>query len=107
MQSSGLCRSFRVMRLSKWSLNRAKPGIAELAALARKHNLPLLYDIGSGALLPGLSQSLKDEPSVKQALDDGADLVLFSADKILGGPQGGIAAGRTELVEKMRKHPLY
>ena len=84
-----------------------EPSIAELSAVARKHNLPLIYDIGSGALLPNLSPALKDEPSVKQALDDGADLVLFSADKILGGPQGGIAAGRKELVEKMRKHPLF
>lgn len=84
-----------------------EPAIAELSALARKHNLPLLYDIGSGALLPDLSPALKDEPSAKQALDDGADLVLFSADKILGGPQGGIAAGKKELVEKMRRHPLF
>ena len=85
----------------------AEPSIAELSQLARKHKLPLIHDIGSGALLPGLAPELREEPVVQQSLDDGADLVLFSADKILGGPQGGIAAGSRELVEKMRRHPLY
>lgn len=81
--------------------------VAELAAVARKHQLPLIHDIGSGALLPDLADELKEEPVVKNTLQDGADLVLFSADKILGGPQGGIAAGRKDLVEKLRRHPLY
>jgi L-seryl-tRNA(Ser) seleniumtransferase len=81
--------------------------VAELAKVAKKHALPLIHDIGSGALLPGLADELKEEPVVKTSLEDGADLVLFSADKILGGPQGGIAAGKTELVEKLRRHPLY
>lgn len=81
--------------------------VAELKALAKKHNLPLIYDIGSGALLPDLAGELKEEPVVKTALDEGADLVLFSADKILGASQSGLAAGRADLVEKMRKHPLY
>jgi L-seryl-tRNA(Ser) seleniumtransferase len=85
----------------------AEVSVAELAALGRKHGLPVLHDIGSGALLPGLAEELKEEPVVKTSLEDGADLVLFSADKILGGPQGGIAAGRADLVEKMRRHPLY
>jgi len=84
-----------------------EPAVSELKALAEKYNLPLLYDIGSGALLPGLADELKDEPVVKTALEDGADLVLFSADKILGGAQSGIAAGKRELVEKLRRHPLY
>lgn len=84
-----------------------EPSIADLATLAHKHNLPLLHDIGSGALLPDLTPELKEEPVVKRSLEDGADLVLFSADKILGGPQGGIAVGARELVEKMRRHPLY
>ena len=82
-------------------------GVAELAALARKHNLPLIYDLGSGALVENLADELREEPVVKTALGDGADLVLFSADKILGGPQGGIVAGKTELVEMLRRHPLY
>ncbi len=85
----------------------AEPTVRELAELAHRHNLPLIYDIGSGALLPALAEELREEPVVKQALDDGADLVLFSADKILGAAQGGIAAGRKDLVEKLRRHPLY
>ncbi|MGD0088485.1 MAG: L-seryl-tRNA(Sec) selenium transferase [Planctomycetota bacterium] len=84
-----------------------EPTVAGVAALARSRGLPLLYDIGSGALLPGLAEELKEEPIVKTALDDGADLVLFSADKILGSTQGGVAVGKKELVEKMRRHPLY
>ena len=85
----------------------AETSVAELAALAKERNLPLIHDIGSGALLPGLAEELREEPDVRSSLFDGADLVLFSADKILGGPQGGIAAGRKELVEKLRRHPLY
>jgi L-seryl-tRNA(Ser) seleniumtransferase len=84
-----------------------EPRTADVAALARKRGLPLLYDIGSGALLPGLADELREEPVVKTALDDGVDLVLFSADKILGSTQGGVAVGRKDLVEKMRRHPLY
>jgi L-seryl-tRNA(Ser) seleniumtransferase len=84
-----------------------EPTVVDMAALARKRGIPLIYDIGSGALLPDLADELKEEPVVKTALDDGADLVLFSADKILGAGQGGIAAGRKDLVDLMRKHPLY
>jgi len=85
----------------------AAPTVAELSALAHQYHLPLLDDIGSGALLPDLAEELKEEPVVQTALQDGADLVLFSADKILGAGQGGIAVGRKEWVEKMRRHPLY
>lgn len=85
----------------------SETSVAELTALAKKRNLPLIYDIGSGALLPELANELREEPDVRRALLDGADLVLFSADKILGGPQGGIAAGRKDLVEKLRRHPLF
>jgi L-seryl-tRNA(Ser) seleniumtransferase len=85
----------------------AEPTVTELAQLARKYKIPLIYDIGSGALLPELADELKDEPVVRTALEHGADLVLFSADKIMGSAQGGIAVGRFEWVEKMRSHPLY
>jgi L-seryl-tRNA(Ser) seleniumtransferase len=84
-----------------------EPSVRALVELGRKHNIPVIHDIGSGALLPGLAPELASEPVVKVSLDDGADLVLFSADKILGGPQGGIAVGKTEWVERMRRHPLY
>ncbi len=77
------------------------PTLAELVAVATRHGLPLLDDLGSGVLseLPG-------EPSARESLASGADLVCFSGDKLLGGPQAGIVVGRAELVEKLRRHPL-
>jgi L-seryl-tRNA(Ser) seleniumtransferase len=77
------------------------PRVEELAAVARRHGLPLVDDLGSGVLteFPG-------EPSVKESLAAGADLVCFSGDKLLGGPQAGIVAGRADLVERLRRHPL-
>jgi L-seryl-tRNA(Ser) seleniumtransferase len=78
-----------------------QPATAELAELAARSALPLVDDLGSGALVP-----LPDEPTARDALAAGADLVCFSGDKLLGGPQAGIVAGRAELVEGLRRHPL-
>jgi L-seryl-tRNA(Ser) seleniumtransferase len=78
-----------------------QPSLAELAAVARRHELPLVDDLGSGVLV-----ALEDEPSAKESLAAGADLVCFSGDKLLGGPQAGIVVGRGELVERLRRHPL-
>jgi L-seryl-tRNA(Ser) seleniumtransferase len=83
-----------------------QPRLAELAALARRHAIPLVDDLGSGALEASNSPVLGDEPSARDALAAGADLVCFSGDKLLGGPQAGIVVGRSDLVERLRRHPL-
>src|SRR5919204_1097342 len=86
-----------------------RPTVAELARVAARAGLPLVDDLGSGHLDPRASNSLllaHAEPSVRESLAAGADLVCFSGDKLLGGPQAGIVAGRAELVEKLRRHPL-
>ena len=77
------------------------PTIEELAGVARRHGLPLVDDLGSGVLV-----ELPEEPSARQSLEAGADLVCFSGDKLLGGPQAGIAVGGTELIQRLRRHPL-
>jgi L-seryl-tRNA(Ser) seleniumtransferase len=79
-----------------------QPSAAELAAVARRHGVPLLDDLGSGALV-----EVEGEPTPAAALAAGADLVCFSGDKLLGGPQAGVVAGRAELVERLRRHPLH
>ncbi|HEY8774670.1 MAG TPA: L-seryl-tRNA(Sec) selenium transferase, partial [Gaiellaceae bacterium] len=99
-----------------------QPATSELAAVAARHGLPFVDDLGSGVLsntvllasetaLQGHSSAsntvlLAGEPSASDALAAGADLVCFSGDKLLGGPQAGIVVGRAELVERLRRHPL-
>jgi len=78
-----------------------QPTLEELAGVARRNELPLVDDLGSGVLV-----RLEDEPSAKESLSSGADLVCFSGDKLLGGPQAGIVVGRVDLVERLRRHPL-
>jgi L-seryl-tRNA(Ser) seleniumtransferase len=75
--------------------------VSELAAVARQHEIPLVDDLGSGALAP-----VGDEPTPAESLHAGADLVCFSGDKLLGGPQAGVVVGRADLVERLRRHPL-
>jgi L-seryl-tRNA(Ser) seleniumtransferase len=79
-----------------------RAGLQELANVARQRSVPLLDDLGSGALV-----ELHDEPPARDSLAAGADLVCFSGDKLLGGPQAGIVAGRADLVEQLRRHPLH
>ena len=78
-----------------------QPRVNELARVAQSHGLLLVDDLGSGALV-----DVGDEPLARSSLAAGADLVCFSGDKLLGGPQAGIAVGGTDLVERLRRHPL-
>lgn len=80
--------------------------IKELVKLGRKYNIPVLEDLGSGVLADLSSVGLKKEPTVQDSIDSGVDLVTFSGDKLMGGPQAGILAGRKELIDQCKKHPL-
>ncbi|MEJ7622413.1 MAG: L-seryl-tRNA(Sec) selenium transferase [Pyrinomonadaceae bacterium] len=85
----------------------AAPSLAELSDLAHRKNIFIYEDIGSGALTDLDAVGLVDEPVVGRSIDAGVDVVTFSGDKLLGGPQAGIIAGRREMVATLRKHPLY
>jgi L-seryl-tRNA(Ser) seleniumtransferase len=78
-----------------------QPNLHELAQVAQSYKLPLVDDLGSGALV-----DVGDEPTARASLAAGAELVCFSGDKLLGGPQAGIVVGRADLVERLRRHPL-
>ena len=81
-------------------------GIGDLVGLGKRYSVPVLDDIGSGCLIDTTRFGLEYEPLVQDSVKTGAGLVMFSADKLLGGPQAGIIVGREELVAKLRKHPL-
>jgi L-seryl-tRNA(Ser) seleniumtransferase len=84
-----------------------RPRLEEVAAVARRHGLPVVDDLGSGHVSASNKLLLgQEEPTVRESLAAGADLVCFSGDKLLGGPQAGIVLGRAELIERLRRHPL-
>ncbi len=83
-----------------------QPPLEELVAFAHEHGLPLVDDLGSGTFLDTRPLDLAYEPRVQDSLAAGADLVTFSGDKLLGGPQAGIIVGKAEYVEQLRRHPL-
>jgi L-seryl-tRNA(Ser) seleniumtransferase len=84
-----------------------QPPLTELVALARRRNIPLVEDLGSGALFDLRSIGIAGEPSVFDSLRTGVDLVTYSGDKLLGGPQAGLITGRTDLVGRLRSNSLF
>ncbi len=80
--------------------------LQEIVKVGHDHNLPVIDDIGSGALLDLSPYGLKSEPLLSECIDDGADLVLASGDKLIGGPQAGLIIGKSSLIDTIRKHPL-
>jgi L-seryl-tRNA(Ser) seleniumtransferase len=84
-----------------------QPGLDELVALVRRRNLPLMEDLGSGALFDLRSVGITGEPGVVDSLRTGVDIVTYSGDKLLGGPQAGLISGRADLVVRMRSNSLF
>ena len=103
-QTAGILRAhtsnYRVVGFTE------EASLSELVALGRQHRLPVIDDIGSGALLDFSKYGIAGEPLAADSIRAGADLVLFSGDKLLGGPQAGIIVGRKALVDKITQHPM-
>jgi L-seryl-tRNA(Ser) seleniumtransferase len=83
------------------------PALRDLAELAHQAGLPLYEDAGSGALIDFTEYGIEGEPVIRQSIEAGADVVSFSGDKLLGGPQAGLLVGSSDIIERLRSHPLY
>ncbi len=83
-----------------------RPGLAELVELGRKHDLPVIEDLGSGSLVDLTAFGIHGEPTVQQSVKAGVDVISFSGDKLLGGPQAGLILGKRAYIEKLKRHPL-
>ncbi|NTW31440.1 MAG: L-seryl-tRNA(Sec) selenium transferase [Bacteroidetes bacterium] len=81
--------------------------LPELINLGKQFKIPVLYDIGSGLIKDNKHQLMKDEPNIKESIQKGVDLICFSGDKLLGGPQAGIIAGKKEFIDKLKKEPMF
>src|SRR5581483_11610082 len=84
-----------------------QPTLAELVALSRRRNIPLMEDLGSGALFDLQAVGVRGEPGVIDSLQAGVDVVTYSGDKLLGGPQAGLLSGRADLISRMRSNSLF
>ena len=84
----------------------AEVGIGDLVTLGRKQNIPVMYDLGSGCLIDLKPYGIHTEPTVQEIISAGVDIVTFSGDKLFGGPQGGVIAGKAGYIEKILKNPL-
>jgi L-seryl-tRNA(Ser) seleniumtransferase len=84
-----------------------QPSLRELVALARQRNVPLLEDLGSGALFDLQSAGITGEPGVLDSIRDDVDVVTYSGDKLLGGPQAGLISGKSDLISRLRSNPLF
>ena len=82
------------------------PSIADLVGLGRRYGVPVMHDVGSGCLLDTSKYGLAPEPTVQESVQAGADLVFFSGDKLLGGPQAGLVVGKHDAVARLARHPL-
>ncbi|HAK88262.1 MAG TPA: L-seryl-tRNA(Sec) selenium transferase, partial [Nitrospiraceae bacterium] len=80
--------------------------IEGMTTLGKKHNIPVMFDLGSGCLIDLKPYGVHIEPTVQEIVKSGCDIVTFSGDKLLGGPQGGVIVGKSELIEKIAKNPL-